>query len=128
MSEKGLTATSQETTVVPMYVETEQEENVARGCISVKELIAYEVTKVPRRHTPEKPGMLGEIKKDKDGSILYVEIPHKPCFCQTAEQERIFSENNSDLRIETFTIQLLKSTGIKFLDDPDNMKQFKEKK
>ncbi len=103
-----------------MYEEVEQDENVARGCIRVKELIAYESTKEERRNSEN------EVMKDRDGKVLYVEVPRKPCFCQTAEQERIFGENNSDpkIRIETFTIQLLKSTAIEFLNDPENMKQF----
>lgn len=120
----GLAETSQGTTPAPMYVELEQDENVARGCVRVKELIAYEATKKPRRYAPEKPGLVGEKKTDRDGNVLYVEISHKPCFCQTTEQEQAFLENNSGLRIETFTIQLLKSTAIKFINDPENMKQF----
>ncbi len=131
MSKDGLAETSVvETTPAPMYVEIEQDENVARGCVRVKELIAYEATKEPRRCTPEKPGGKGEIKTDREGNTLYVEVPRKPYFCQTSEEERIFSKNNSDpkIRIETFTIQLLKSTAIDFINDPDNMEQFKEGK
>ena len=123
---KGLAETAEATTPAPkkMYRELEQGENVARGCVEVKELIAYEATSEPRRCAPEKPGIKGEIKTDRDGKILYVEISRKPCFCQTPEQERIFRENNSDSRIETFTIQLLKSTAIEAIDNPENMKQF----
>lgn len=130
MSKEGLAETV-ETATIPapktMYVEMEQDENVARGCVRVKELIAYEATKEPRRYSPDEVGGEGEIMTDRDGKTLYVENPHKPCFCQTAEQERVFAENNSGVRIETFTIQLLKSTAIKFLNDPQNMEQFKEK-
>lgn len=127
MAKEGLAVAAGATTPAPkLYEEVEQDENVAKGCVLVKELIAYETTKEPRRCAPEKPGIAGEIKTDREGNILYVENPCKPCFCQTSEQERMFGENNSGARIETFTIQLLKSTAIKFLNDPDNMKQFKE--
>lgn len=131
MSKDGLVATPQGTTSTPpkeMYEEMEQGEEVAKGCIEVKELIAYDITDEPRRSAPEKPGLRGEIKTNREGKTLYVENPRKPCFCQTAEQEAIFSENHPSpkTRVETFTIQLLKSTAIKFLDDPENMKQFKE--
>ena len=107
-----------------MYEEMEQGENVARGCVQVTEIIAYDATKEPRRHMPEKEGGVGEIMKDKDGNILYVEISRKPCFCQTSEDEAIYKANNPDARIETFGIQLLKSSAIKYLNDPENMKQF----
>lgn len=113
--EKGLAETpAVGTTPAPktMYEEMEQDENVARGCVRVKELIAYD--------------KIGEKKNDV-GKVTDIERPHKPCFCQTAEQETVFAENNSTARIETFTIQLLKSTAIKFLNDPENMKQFEKK-
>lgn len=116
------------TTEAPgMYVEMEYDDNVARGCVRITEIIAYDATKEPRRHMPEKEGGIGEIMKDKDGNILYVEIGRKPCFCQTKEQESIFAENNPGIRTETFGIQLLKSTAIRKLNDPENMKQFVKK-
>jgi len=129
MTEGLAEAVEPTTTEAPktMYREVEQDENVARGCVKVTEIIAYDATKEPRRYTPEKPGIKGEIRKDRDGNILYVEVPRKPCFCQTKEQEAVFAENNPDVRTETFEIQLLKSTAIKYLDDPENMKQFEKK-
>ena len=119
-------AASVATTEAPegMYDEVEQSDNVARGCVQVTEIIAYDATKEPRRHMPEKEGGVGEIMKDKEGNILYVEIGRKPCFCQTPEDEAIYKANNPDARIETLGIQLLKSTAIKKLNDPENTKQF----
>lgn len=111
-----------------MYEEMEQGENVARGCVKVTEIIAYDATKEPRRYSPEKEGQRGEIRKDKDGNILYVEVSRGPYFCQTKEQERIFMEKNPGIRTETFEIQLLESTAIKYIENPENMKQFPEKK
>jgi len=110
-----------------MYEEVEYDESVARGCIKVTEILAYEATKEPRRYSPEKTGGIGEIRKDRDGNILYVEVSRGPYFCQTKEQERVFTERNPGIRTETFGIQLLKSTAIKYLNDPKNVKQFKEK-
>ena len=127
MAEKGLAETSVETIPAPMYVEMEQDEDVARGCVKVTELIMYDVTKEKRRYTPEKPGIKGEIMKDKEGNVLYVEIGHKPYFCQTKEQEITFAANNPDARIETHTLQVLKQTAIGFLNSERNMEQFKEK-
>lgn len=110
-----------------MYKKIEQGDNVARGCVMITEIIAYEATKEPRRHSPEKPGDKGEIMTDKEGNILYVEVGRGLYFCQTKEQESIFAENNPGIRTETFGIQLLKSTAIKYLDDPENIKQFTKK-
>jgi hypothetical protein len=123
----GLAKTSKETISAPtMYREIEQEENVARGCVEVIEIIAYDATKKARRRIPEKDGLAGEIMKDKDGKTLYVENGRAPYFCQDTEQAMTFSENNPGVRTETFTVQLRKRTAIKYLDDPRNMKQFKE--
>ena len=124
----GLAATSnKETTNAPtMYREIEQEENVARGCVELIEIIPYEATKEARRHPPEKDQQKGEIMKDRDGNTLYVEIGYAPYFCQETEQAMTYSENNPNMRTETFTVQVRKRTAIKYLDSPRNMKQFKE--
>ena len=125
---QGLAKTSEEITKAPaMYREIEQGENVARGHVEVIEIIAYDSTKEPRRHLPEKDGTAGEIRKDKDGKVLYVEIGRKPYFCQDPEDALIFAENNPDVRTETFTVQVRKSTAIAYLDSPRNMKQFERK-
>ncbi len=128
MSNEGLAETSQETTTAPtMYREIEQDENVARGHVAVIEIIAYDATKVPRRYPPERDGTAGEIRKDKDGNILYVENGRAPYFCQDPEDALIFADNNPDARTETFTVQVRKSTAIEYLDSPRNMKQFKKR-
>ncbi len=128
MSNTGLASAQKGTTDAPkMYKEIEQNENVARGHIEVIEIIAYDATKEPRRRIPEKDGLSGEIMKDKDGNTLYVEVSRGPYFCQDPEDALIFAENNPDTRTETFTVQVRKSTAIKYLDDPGNMKQFKRK-
>ncbi len=125
----GTTKTSEETTKAPtMYQEIEQSENVARGHVEVIEIIAYDATKVPRRHPPERNQDKGEIRKDSDGNILYVENSRGPYFCQDPEAALVFAENNPNTRTESFTVQVRKSTAIKYLDAPENMKQFKEVK
>ena len=125
MSNQGLAETSKETTKAPtMYREIEQNENIARGCVEVIEIIAYKDTKEPRRHPPEKHGLKGEIIK-KDGETQYVEISSGPYFCQDPEEAQIFTENNPDLRTETFTVQVRKSTAIKYLNAEENVNKFK---
>jgi hypothetical protein len=124
----GQAQTSKETIKAPvMYQEIEQEENVARGHVAVIEIICYKATKKARRHPPEKNGLEGEIMKDKDGNTKYVEISSGPYFCQDPEDEQLFTENNPDIRTESFTVQLRKSTAVKYIDAPDNMKQFERK-
>jgi hypothetical protein len=114
MNKDGLAVAPAGTTPAPkgMYVEAEENENIAKGYVQVKELIAYD--------------KIGEKKNDV-GKVTDVEKSRKPCFCQTSEDERIYKENNPKPRIETFSIQLLKSTAIKYLNDPENVKQFKER-
>ena len=125
---EGLAKTSKEITKAPtMYREVEQDENVARGCVEIIEIIAYDATKEPMRHPLEKGETKGRIKKDADGDTLYVEVARDPYFCQDPEDALIFSENNPDSRTETFTVQLRKSTAVKYLDAPRNMKQFERR-
>ncbi len=125
---QGLATTPKGTTTAPkMYREIEQGENVARGCVEVIEIIAYDATKEPRRHPLEKDETKGRIKKDKDGEVMYVEIARKPYFCQDPEDTMIFAENNPDARTETFTVQVRKSTAIEYLNAPRNMNQFKKR-
>ena len=127
MSNQGLAETQVGTTPAPtMYKEIEQNENVARGHIEVIEIIAYDATKEPRRYPPDKDQDIGDIMKDKDRNILYVEISRGPYFCQDPEDALIFAENNPTTRTETFTVQVRKSTAIKYLDAPQNMKQFEK--
>ena len=94
-----------------MYKEIEQDENVARGHIKIIEIIAYEVT--------------GK-KKNEDGIEKNIEIGH-PYFCQDIEDELVFANNNPGKRTEKFTVEVLKSTAIRYLDDPENVKQFVRK-
>ena len=126
---QGLAKTSEkEITKAPtMYREVEQNENIARGHVEVMEIIAYDATKEPRRQPLEKGETKGEIKKDKDGNILYVEIPREPYFCQDPEDALVFAENNPKARTETFTVQVRKSTAINYLNAPRNMEQFKKR-
>ena len=116
MSNNGLAVTPEGTTAAPkLYEEMEQMGDVARGHVEVKEIIAYDF--VRREYVKDEFGN----KTDKQ---RVVENGRPPYFCQTKEQEVIFKENNPDARIETFSVQLLKSTAIKYLDDPRNVKQF----
>ncbi len=112
MSKDGLAVAPAGTTPAPtMYEEMEQEQDVARGCIKVIEIIAY-----------DKIG----TKTNDVGKVTDIERSRKPCFCQTPEDEVIYKEKYPKARIETFTIQLLKKTAIAKLDDPDNVRQFRE--
>lgn len=127
MNKQGLATASAETTEAPtMYREIEQAENVARGCVEIVEVIAYDTTKRAQRHLPDRNNTKGVIKKDKDGKTLYEEDGRKPYYCQDPSDVMIFKDNNPNARIETFTIQLRKKTAIEALNSPRNMKQFKE--
>ena len=122
---QGLAKAPEEITKAPtMYQDIEQGENVARGCASVIEVIPYDITKEPRRHPPDRDRMEGDIMKDKNGNTLYVEIPRKPLFCQDPEDVTVFTESNPKVRVETFTIQIRKTTAKNYIDSEYNMKSF----
>ena len=113
MSETGLAETSQETTPAPtMYREEEQDETVAKGHIRVTEVIVYDV--------------VGK-KKNEDGKEVDVEKGRRPYFYQDPEDYITFRDKNPKARLETFGIQMLRSTAIKYLNDSENMKQFERK-
>lgn len=134
MVEKGLAAASSaETTTAPktMYKEVEQNENVARGYVEVTEIIAYDYV--------GKEEVIDDLTGEPTGQMRIVEKGRSPYFCQDKEDVRIFMDNNpgtrtedankvviaaSGVRTETFVIQLFKSTAIKYLNAPRNMKQF----
>jgi hypothetical protein len=129
MSNDGLAVTPEGTTAAPkgLYEEMEQGDEVARGHVEVKEIIAYDF--VEKRKVIERDKLGNEI----GSKMVVIENGRKPYFCQTKEQELIFKENNpgvrtkdfnSGVRTESFSIQLLKSTAIKYLDEPRNVKEF----
>lgn len=137
MSNDGLAETSKGTISAPtLYEEIEQGDEVARGHVQVKEIIAYDFVK--RKKVIERDKIGNEI----GSKWVIVENGRKPYFCQTKEQELIFLENNpgvreedsnkviiaaSGVRTESFSIQLLKSTAIKYMNDPRNVKEFTKK-
>ncbi len=119
MSKDGLAVAPHGTTPAPgMYEDIEEIEEVARGHVKVVELIAYEFDRMEE--------IIDDLTGKPTGKMRKVEKSRGPYFCQTKEQEVVFGKNNPDARIETFNVQLLKSTAIRKLNDPENMKQFKE--
>ena len=131
MNNDGLAATPTGTISAPiLYEEIEQGDEVARGHVQVKEIIAYDF--IEKKKVIERDKIGNEI----GSKIVIVENGRPPYFCQTKEQELIFLENNpgvrteefnSGVRTESFSIQLLKSTAIKYMNDPRNVKEFTRK-
>jgi hypothetical protein len=112
MEKTGLAETPKVTTSAPtMYREIEQDEDVARGHVKIVEIIAYDFVRKEKN----------DIGKEKT-----IEKGREPYFCQDAEDILVFKEKNPNVRTETFTVQVLKSTAIKYLNNPRNMKQFKK--
>ena len=132
MNNNGLAATPTGTISAPtMYEEIEQGDEVARGHVQVKEIIAYDF--IEKKKVIERD----KIGNELGSKIVIVENGRPPYFCQTKEQELIFLENNpgvrtkefnSGVRTESFSIQLLKSTAIKYMNDPRNVKEFTSRK
>lgn len=131
MSNDGLAETPKGTISAPgMYEEIEQGDEVARGHVQVKEIIAYDF--IERKKVIERDKIGNEI----GSKWVIIENGRSPYFCQTKEQELVFLENNpgvrtenfnSGVRTESFSIQLLKSTAIKYMNNPRNVKEFTRK-
>lgn len=123
MVEKGLAAASaMETTSAPktMYKEEEQDETVARGCVRITEVIAYDFVRM-ETIKDEQTGKDTDMKRK-------IEKSRGPYFYQDSSEDfLIFRENNPNARLETFGIQVLKSTAIKYINRPENMEQFTRK-
>lgn len=128
MSNDGLAVTPEGTIAAPtLYEEVEQGDDVAKGHVQVKEIIAYDF--VEKKKVIERDKLGNEI----GSKWVIIENGRPPYFCQTKEKELVFLENNpgtrtedfnSGVRTESFSIQLLKSTAIKYLNDPRNVKEF----
>jgi len=118
MSKTGLAEAPKETTSAPktMYVEMEQDEGVARGHVRVTEVIAYDFVK----NEPIRDELTGKLTD----RMRKIEKSRGPYFYQDGEDFVTFKENNPKSRIETFGIQMLKSTAIKFINRPENIEQF----
>lgn len=118
----GLGATPKTGTISPpkeqeMYRVVEQGDNVAKGHVEVTELIAYDPI-------GKKIGDDGKVMTDVKGREILIEKSRGPYFCQDREDVLFFTQNNRSSRIESFSIQVLKSTAKKYIDNPENMKQF----
>lgn len=122
MLDKGLAAApSTGTTSAPktMYRDEEQDVAVARGCVRVTEVIAYDFVRMEK----VRDELTGEFT-DKERKI---ERSRGPYFYQDSEDFLVFRENNPDARLESFGIQMRKSTAKKRINKPENMKQFERK-
>jgi len=48
-------------------------------------------------------------------------------FCSTPQEQHIFTENNPGVETESFTVELPVISADKYLNDPENKKQFTER-
>jgi len=124
MTDQGLAEAKKATTPAPktMYVDVpseERDENVARGCVRVTEIIAYDFV----GHKKDDEGI---VLTDAKGRPIIIDKGRAPYFCQTKEQEFAFTSNNPDVRVETFTIQLQIPTARKLINAPRNVAAFRE--
>ena len=113
MDETGLAEAVKTTTKAPktMFQDIEQDETVSRGYVKVTEIIAYDA--------------VGK-RINEDGKEVVVEKSRGPYFYQDSEDYITFAQNNRGARLETFGVQLLKSSAIKYMDSPENIKQFEK--
>ncbi len=127
MSKEGLAAAPQGTTPAPtMYREekvrtingvVEIDETVARGCVKVIEVIAYDFVRMEK--------VMDELTGQPTDVERKIEKSRGPYFYQDPEDFHIFRENNPKARLESFDIQMRRSTAVKRINNPENVKQFR---
>lgn len=117
----GLAVASKETTSAPqgMYREEEQDESVARGCVRVTEVIAYDFVKMET--------VMDSLTGKPTDMKRKVEKSRGPFFYQDSADFLVFRENNPDARLESFNIQMRKETAKERINKPENMAQFKRR-
>ncbi|MBN2591632.1 MAG: hypothetical protein JXA96_17330 [Sedimentisphaerales bacterium] len=59
--------------------------------------------------------------------VIQINMGKNKYFCETEEQERIFTEKHSGMKTESFKIELPVSSARKYLDDPVNKAAFERK-
>jgi len=105
----GTTEVTEKKTPAPMFEEIEQGDDIAKGHVKVIQLNVYEVVGTKKNE-------YGETIPDKEGRGSF--------FCQDPEDVNVFMKLNPKLETEQFTVQLMKSTAIKYINNPENMKRF----
>lgn len=56
--------------------------------------------------------------------IVQINAKGKKYFCETKQEQAIFAENNPGTKTETFDVELHVFAADKYLNDPENKKQF----
>lgn len=59
--------------------------------------------------------------------VIQINAKGKRYFCETTQEQQVFSENNPGVKTETFSIELPVADADKYLNDPENKKQFTKK-
>lgn len=65
-----------------------------------------------------------EPQQDKPKKIIQINAKGKKYFCETPQEQRIFSENNPGVKTETFNIEMPILIANERLNAPGNKKQF----
>lgn len=84
---------------------------------------AEEMTMMINKQPKEKPQPENLMKK-----YIQINANHKTYLCSTAREQQIFSENNPGVETESFNIELTAEQAERYLNDPENKKQFIKRK
>ena len=87
------------------------------------EQVAVQERTVAKGHKPVKQ-IIVKPTLDAAGNV---KVAGKSYFCETSEEQEIFKTNNPGVETESFDIEMLISTADKYLNDPENRKQFTRK-
>lgn len=103
----------------------EKLENLA-GKVGLLEILikkqAEEMTMMINKQPAEPPPPANLMKK-----FIQINANGKTYLCSTAREEQIFSENNPGVETERFNLELTAEQADRYLNDPENKKQFIKK-
>ena len=99
---------------VDRMTKAEDRLNDLENRIQLLEIIAKKVTSET----------LPEPQQEEMKKVIQINANGKTYFCETSQEQHVFSENNPDVKTETFHIELEDSTARRYLNDPENKKQF----
>ena len=70
------------------------------------------------------PATQPESRPESMKKVIQINARGKTYFCATNQEQQIFTQNNPGVETETFNIELTSDVADRYLNDPENKKQF----
>ena len=108
-----------EEVTIPKMTKYEEINERIKGLVNRVELLEI-VAKAQSQSVPQSEST--SIKK-----VIQINAKGKTYFCTTSQEQQIFTENNPGVETETFNIELPPTVADRYLNNPENKKQFTKK-